>query len=429
MSSSEDSTSFNEYTDRFLADLRKMRENDPAVTKLVSATDDKDWVFAEQWTQFGRDVSNSSYLRTLEIYDVLNDYGVAAFFRGLTRSNSLRKFKLASSEYSLIGVESMLPFLQNASSLECFELRHNNDGFTSEEFSLIWGALRDSHIKKLSLFNCGLRSIDIDVTYVPSKLVALNLSCNFINADGCREVAKLLRMTNTTLEKLYLGVNDIDDEGLSFLVQALQTNTSLTKMTLNCNDRIGQEGMKLVLKLLNDISSIKSTLLSNHTLRRITFEDNFDYAAYTYTGIEAEIKRVLDINEYHKNNPDAAARQKVIQTQLSSEIRAGMRRLQGLDDDKKSPLTDLGPLLLPELLAIVDTHHCVGEFFELFRTCVADLWTTINRKRVLQQRRDEVSKQMEALVEEKKELDTEIDLIEQAEVKIEAKSSKRARIA
>ena len=36
---------------------------------------------------------------------------------------------------------------------------------------------------------------------------------------------------------------------------------------------------------------------------------------------------------------------------------------------------------------------------------------------------------MEALVEEKKELDTEIDLIEQAEVKIEAKSSKRARIA
>ncbi len=78
MSSSEDSTSFNEYTDRFLADSRKMRENDPAVTKLVSETDDKDWVFAEQWTQFGRDVSNSSYLRTLEIYHVLNDYGVAS---------------------------------------------------------------------------------------------------------------------------------------------------------------------------------------------------------------------------------------------------------------------------------------------------------------------------------------------------------------
>ena len=182
--------------------------------------------------------------------------------------------------------------------------------------------------------------------------------------------------------------------------------------------------MKLVLKLLNDISSIESTLQSNHTLRMMTFEGT----SSSCTDIDREIQRTLAINTSNRENPDAAAKQKVIQTQLNSQKRAQFRRLQGLDDDKKSPFTDLGPLLFPEVLAIVDKNFLLTELFELFRTCVADLWTTISRKRVLQQRRDEILKQMEVLAEEKKELDTEIDLIEQAEVN-EVISSKRARIA
>jgi len=93
-----------------------------------------------------------------------------------------------------------------------------------------------------------------------------------------------------------------------------------------------------------------------------------------------------------------------------------MCRLQCKQHTAK-PLTELGSLLLPEVLELVGKHHGLSEFYNTFRTSVADLWTTINRKKVIQQRRDEISKQMEALTKEKKQLDTEIDMIEQNEMK------------
>jgi len=218
------------------------------------------------------------------------------------------------------------------------------------------------------------------------------------------------------LEELHLGQNEIDDEGISILANALQTNTSLSLMNLHGNEEITIEGMKLLLKLINDISSIKATLQSNHTLHSMSFPESFESVPMFETEIVREIKQIFRMNEYPWSNPDRTGKRKVILTQLDSKRRAKMCRLQGLGDDTKSPYTELGPLLLPEVLEIVGKHHGLREFYESFRVRVADLWTTVNRKKVVQQRRDEISKQMEALAKEKKELDTELELIEQEEM-------------
>jgi len=148
----------------------------------------------------------------------------------------------------------------------------------------------------------------------------------------------------------------------------------------------------------------------------MSFPESFESVPLFETEIVREIKQLFRMNEYPWNDPDETGKRKVILTQLDSKKRAKMCGLQGLGDDTKSPYTELGPLLLPEVLEIVGKRHGLSEFYECFRVRVADLWTTVNRKKVVQQRRDEISKEMEALAKEKKELDTELELIEQDEM-------------
>eukprot|EP00984_Skeletonema_dohrnii_P012962 scaffold5316_cov90-Skeletonema_dohrnii-CCMP3373.AAC.6 len=309
----------------------------------------------------------------------------------------------------------MVPFLQNANNL--LELDFYHDNITSEGFSLVWRALRDSPIKRLIFHCCGLSSFEIDVDYVPNNLQTLLLSGNEINADGCREVAKLLRMEHTILEYLFLNDNKIDDEGISILANALRTNTSLSLMNLQNNEGITIEGMNLVLKLLKNISSIKATLQSNHTLFSMTFNDSFEN-----TDIATEIRRVLQINKDNLDNLDVTGKLKVIHTQLDSKVRSEMCRLQGVQNSGK-PLTEIGSLLLPEVLEIVGKYHGLSEFYESFRTCVADLWTIIDRKEMLRQQQAELAIELDALVAKRLEVEKqmsnvkiEIDLMEQAEL-------------
>lgn len=85
----------------------------------------------------------------------------------------------------------------------------------------------NSSLQEFTFIYCGLDSnqIQIDDGYIPNLRI-LSFSENEINADACHQLAKLLRRENATLEELHLANNRIDHEGISILVNALQTNTS-----------------------------------------------------------------------------------------------------------------------------------------------------------------------------------------------------------
>eukprot|EP00984_Skeletonema_dohrnii_P012964 scaffold5316_cov90-Skeletonema_dohrnii-CCMP3373.AAC.8 len=388
--------------DNFLADLQRIRENDPSVThlKVSTALAYVHTMTDEDWEQLGRDVSNNGHLKKIKFVIALDDHNTTSFFRGLTRSSSIEEVILNTNSYGFSGVQSMVPFLQNANNLLTLDFFH--DEIQSDSFNLLFRSLRDSSIKRLTFHCCGLSSIKIDVAYVPNCLKILNLSGNEINADGCRGLAKLLRRENATLRHLFLDRNQIDDEGISILANALRTNTSLILMTLQNNEGITIEGMKLVLKLLNDISSIKATLQSNHTLFSMTFNDSFEN-----TDVATEIKRVLEMNKTYLYNP-ANGKLKVILTQLDSKVRSEMCSLQGLVGHTKAPLTDLGPLLLPEVLELVGEHHGLSKFYESFREAASDIWTTINREAVLHQKRAELAEELDVLVAKRREVESQL---------------------
>lgn len=69
-------------------------------------------------------------------------------------------------------------------------------------------------------------------------------------------VGRVTAKTNSTLRALFLNHNNINDEAVQILVNALRSNTSLTSIELLGNEEITREGISSLLKLVNDISSI-----------------------------------------------------------------------------------------------------------------------------------------------------------------------------
>ncbi|KAK1746074.1 leucine-rich repeat protein [Skeletonema marinoi] len=346
-----------EEEEEWLADLWTIRQNWPDTTELcgrgafncIQAMTDEDW------EKLGRDISNNTHLNAVTLIRALNDQNMPLLFRGLTRSSSIGMIYFSDNALSVVGARSMVPFLQNASNLTYLGLSQNN--LQSEGFNALFQALRDSPIESLNCRRCSIELIEIDNDSIPKHLTFLNLSSNFINADGC---PKLLQGREATLSTLCLNHNKIDDDGVGILVDALQNNKSLTTLNLLENDGISTEGQIKLLKLVNDISSIEATLQSNHSLTNLHISMRLFLALEPNTETEAYIKMATEINEGHVSDQEAAGREKCIQTQLNSETKAQLCRLQGVDH---SVFSDIDPLHLPEVLSLIGGRHGCEELY------------------------------------------------------------------
>lgn len=76
---------------------------------------------------------------------------------------------------------------------------------------------------------------------------------------------------------------------------------------------------------------------------------------------------------------------KVIQTQLNSKRRAELTELQGVSQSVSLMYSEIEPLHLPEVLALVGKHHGQGELFLAFKSSVAGVISTVNEKECLKQ--------------------------------------------
>jgi hypothetical protein len=344
-------------------------------------------------------------LKELDLrYGALNDHKMTFLFSGLTRSSTIYEMVLYRNEFSVEGVRSMVPFVQNSNKLSLLDLDDNN--IQSVGFNVLLRALRDSPIEHLQCNNNDIESIEINHDHIPRYLKFLLLCGNRINADGCRGLATLLQGGNSTLKKLDLDDNQIDDEGVEILVNALQSNTHLEELSLSINDGISFEGAKLCLRLVNDISSIKATLQSNHTLRVLEFEDtsnhtlrvlefeDTDYGDYddVNTQIQLHINKAVRINR--DKGSEAAGREKVVLTQLHSGTRAKLANFLGVD---RSLYSEINPLHLPEVLSMVGRYHGHGELYTALKSSIAGVISTVNRKEFIQQQMSYYATRLEEL--------------------------------
>ena len=167
--------------------MRGVNQNGPSTTAFEGGGE-QNWIqnmTNEDWEELGRGLSNNTRLETVRFYGgALSDERVDILFQGLTRSSSIGKLSFCDNELSVAGVQSMVPFLQHANSLR--ELNLSQTHFKSEGFNVLFRALRNSPIERLTCCSCGIASIQIDTEHIPEHLTYLNLNSNIIDDDGCR---------------------------------------------------------------------------------------------------------------------------------------------------------------------------------------------------------------------------------------------------
>ena len=198
----------------------------------------------------------------------------------------------------------------------------------------------------------------------------------------------MLQGKDATLTQLHLENNKIGDDGVEILVDVLRNNKSLTTLDLLENNGISDQGQIQLLKLVNDISCIKATLQSNHTLRKLLVEYiDIDPSTDSELGeiIQRQIDVATEINRNSGSDTELAGREKCIQTQLNSETRAQLCRLQGVDH---SVFSDIDPLHLPEVLSLIARRNGQGELYVALSSTIIALFSTMNRERCIQLRRE-----------------------------------------
>ena len=422
--------------EEWLERLQKIKENDPHTTRLSAENDDdvaylQNIMTDEEWERLGRDISNNTHLETVALYDGdMNDQRISSLFRGLSRSSSIKNLELYENGFTAAGVQSMVPFLQNANNLTRLDLDDNN--IQSSGFNELFRALRNSPIKTLRVNRCNIKAIEIDREHIPRNLTTLHVDGNDINSDGCRQIAKLLHGENATLQTLRLDDNDINDEGAEILVNALKSNASLTHIDFRRNGGISAQGMNSFLRLVNDISSIEATLRSNHTLQFFSIDT---------VRIDADFERIKSciddasrINFKFRNNPDRVGREKIIQTQLNSSKRCDLEDMQGVSS---SLYSEVDPLHLPEVLALVGRRHGQGELYVALKSSIAGVISTVNRRECLKHKRAHhealIAEYLDMVAHHRTEVEkveAEIAAIDEAagpDVGSEYRSSKRRR--
>ena len=139
--------------------------------------------------------------------------------------------------------------------------------------------------------------------------------------------------------------------------------------------------------------------------------------------LEERIDNAIEINK--NNDAYAAGRAKVIGTQLSSNKRMELSRLQGVDYSYGSIFADIDPILLPEVLALVGGRHDQRELYRMLLATAPDLVSIVNRKGVLLQRKAEIKSRVASLVDEEFHIDQELASIDSGEKALSGK--KRGR--
>lgn len=366
----------------------------------------------KEWETLGCHISHNTHLKTVALTDgALNNQKISFLFRRLTRNSSIGYLGLSNNELSAVGVWSIVPFLQNANKLLSLDMDGNN--LQSEGLSMLLYALCNSSIEYLHCSGCGIKSIDIDKDFFPKHILKLDLMKNNINADGCHRLATLLQREGCSLKYLNLSQNEIDNDGVEILANAIQSNASLLSLNL-CNNEIkdagvaglatslqnnttlkdldvannyvSDQGKIILLKLVIDVSSIKATLQSNHTLKNLVVdrkdadEDDDENEDENEITIQELIDDAVEINS-GVYVPEDAGKEKIYQLQLHRTKRAWLANLQGV---KHSVYSEIDNLYLPEILSLINSYHGQKELFPALKSTMIGLLSIVDMRMCIQ---------------------------------------------
>ena len=399
-------------------DITHIKNNDPDVINFTIRPYDGREVTGLAWRLLGRYIANNAHLKDISLDRCeLTDEQIISLFSGLRSSTSLGWLDLDKNEFGIDGVRCMLPFLQNSPHLSTLFMGSNTN-INTECFEVLVSALDGKSIEELHLYHCNITDISALNTCNLPNLRILGLADNNIGREGCIVLSNMLQKEDTMLEALYLESTGIDDQGVEIIATSLKHNTKLKTMNLS-NNSITEKGHWAFLKLLVDVSSIENTYYkSNHALTKVRFTSLTTKCEHTNSA--------LQLNEVYKISPHTIGREKVIKYQLNSQTRKELCESQDIEYSAGSIFTDIEPLLLPRILALIGVRHGQSELYDALVQTAPELLSYIDRKALLRDEKDrnevlrarivvqmkELTRQLADLEDEDSQLNNRLALIE-----------------
>ena len=231
-------------------------------------------LLVEKHPQFYKEIMNSKHSFIFERDSPEDDHfeneiileKLFLISEAIKRNNKLIELQILKMKVRERGVLNISKSLRYNSSLKSLTFSDTNLGDVSAKY------LSESLIENESLENLNLSNNKIEdegaksLAFLLSNnntLKSLNLNNNDLRENGLRNMCKSLR-TNTTLEMIGLSRNRFTKE-IKFLSQILTTNFSIKELYLGDNN-IRNEGMKFLSKALKINSHLKKLSLSGSIL-------------------------------------------------------------------------------------------------------------------------------------------------------------------
>lgn len=368
-----------------------------------------------QWERLGRCIAISHYRYVLLGGTGLDDAKMSALFKGLTKGVKIAKLDLSdgalvlSDNFGVDGIRSMVPFLQNASNSLAHLVFDRNRQFDSECFEVLISALHGrSSISQLNFGSCNVTDISALENYTVSNLQSVFLHGNKIGRDGCMTLARLVQREDTAFTFLDLTSTGMGDAEAEILALSLKHNKTLRSLKFGGGNAITERGCRAFLKLLNDISSIDSTLNSNHTLTTLVLPHSNDA---TFKDVVHWINWAMDKGKgkclthggtlpsaatytWRMPSPEVVGRIKVRKTQLRSARRRIMCQLQKVEFSHTNILEDIDTIILPEAFALIWKKNGKSDLYRVLLKAATDLLSLVNKPTALK----------EQIIDEKAEL-------------------------
>lgn len=226
--------------------------NDPSITSLTVDWEEDEFSCSVDWGNNDNEgcIGENTRVKKLSIIGCYDDDGEVestrknfeAFCKGLARNRSIEHLEIDDCDLSSGALFSILsPFFENLRRLEISSCTMNVE--CTEMFASALEGCNNSSLERIEL-DCN----EIDDEPAGELIAALNsrhcnlaklsLLGNNIGRNGCGALGNLLQNPLCKLKELYLNRNSIDDECVTVLVHALANNTTLEKLDMSNNRSI-----------------------------------------------------------------------------------------------------------------------------------------------------------------------------------------------
>ena len=200
---------------------------------------------------------HSSKLRELYMSETgISDPDFECLASYIHSTTSLQELSIERNDISVESIDSLCKALSANSSMRRLDM---SDCHLTTSHCLCLGQLLrhpiHCKIEELDLSGCSLTSDGVGevVSGLSDNhtLRKLRLNSNQIGSEGVVAIATMLK-TNTSLERLELSRNALGDDGVRGLSEGLETNSSLEELVLNGDKSLGEEGVSLLLKCVEE---------------------------------------------------------------------------------------------------------------------------------------------------------------------------------